>query len=65
MEEIVSNIIQNSVGGMVAGAVTTIGGYAGEAVNGIGNVIESAGSQVGQGNSDFVVLLRPRGSSQF
>jgi hypothetical protein len=56
MEEIVSDIIRNSVGGMVAGAVTTIGGYAGDAVSGIGNLIESAGHQVGQGNSDFAIL---------
>ena len=48
-----SDIIQNSVDGMVAGAVTTIGGYAGDAVSGIGNMVESAGRQVGQGNSDF------------
>jgi len=52
----VSNIIQNSVNGMVAGAVTTIGGYAGDAVGGVGNMIESAGHQVGQGNSDLAVL---------
>ena len=60
MEEIVSNIIHNSVDGMVAGAVTTIGAYAGEAVGGIGNMIESKGRQVGQGNSDIVVLARTR-----
>jgi len=34
---------------MVAGAVTTIGGYAGDAVGGIGNMIESAGRSVGDG----------------
>jgi hypothetical protein len=56
MQGIVSNIIQNSVNGMVAGAVTTIGGYAGDAVGGVGNMIESAGHQVGQGNSDLAVL---------
>lgn len=49
MSGIISNIIQNSVGGMVAGAVTTIGGYAGDAVGGIGNMIESAGRSVGEG----------------
>lgn len=56
MEEIVSNIIQNSVSGMVAGAVTTVGGYAGEAVGGVGTMIESAGRQVGQGNSNVAPL---------
>jgi len=56
MAGIVSDIIQNSVDGMVAGAVTTIGGYAGDAVSGIGNVIESTGRQVGEGKSDFAVL---------
>jgi hypothetical protein len=49
MAQIIQNIIQNSIGGMVTGAVTTIGGYAGDAVGGIGNMIESAGRSVGDG----------------
>jgi len=47
MAGIVSNIIQNSIGGFVAGAVTTVGGYAGDAVGGVGNLIEGAGARVG------------------
>ncbi|TID20144.1 Clavaminate synthase-like protein [Venturia nashicola] len=49
MAGIVSNIIQNSIGGFVTGAVTTAGGYAGSAVTGVGNLIESSGRAVGQG----------------
>ncbi|KAF2427185.1 hypothetical protein EJ08DRAFT_736249 [Tothia fuscella] len=47
MAGIVSNIIQNSIGGFVSGAVTTAGGYAGDAVGGLGNLIEGAGASVG------------------
>lgn len=49
MAGIVSNIIQNSIGGFVTGAVTTVGGYAGSAVTGVGNLIESSGRAVGEG----------------
>lgn len=49
MAGIVSNIIQNSLGGFVTGAVTTIGGYAGSAVTGVGNLIENSGRAVGDG----------------
>jgi hypothetical protein len=49
MAGIVSNIIQNSLGGFVAGAVTTVGGYAGSAVTGVGNLIENSGRAVGDG----------------
>ena len=47
MAGIVSNIIQNSLSGFVTGAVTTVGGYAGDAVGGIGNLIENGGRAVG------------------
>jgi hypothetical protein len=49
MAEIVTNIIQNSLSGLVAGAVTTVGGYAGDAVSGVGNLIEQKGRTVGDG----------------
>jgi hypothetical protein len=49
MAAIVTNIIQNSLSGFVAGAVTTVGGYAGDAVSGVGNLIESKGQAVGDG----------------
>jgi hypothetical protein len=49
MTQIVTNIIQNSLAGFVGGAVTTAGGYAGSAVNGVGNLIESSGKAVGDG----------------
>jgi hypothetical protein len=52
MAGIVSNIIQNSLSGFVTGAVTTVGGYAGDAVGGIGNLIENGGRAVG--NSQFL-----------
>ncbi|QDS76822.1 hypothetical protein FKW77_002830 [Venturia effusa] len=48
MAGIVSNIIQNSIGGFVTGAVTTVGEYAGSAVSGVGNLIESSGRAVGE-----------------
>lgn len=49
MAGIVSNIIQNSLSGMVAGAVTTVGGYAGDAIGSVGNMVEYAGCSVGEG----------------
>jgi hypothetical protein len=49
MTEFVTNIVQNSLSGFVAGAVTTVGGYAGDAVSGIGNLIEQKGQAVGDG----------------
>jgi hypothetical protein len=55
MAGIVSNIIQNSVGGFVTGAVTTVGGYAGDAVGGIGNLIEGAGAAVGNRESPLTL----------
>jgi hypothetical protein len=51
MAGIVTNIIQNSLSGFVAGAVTTVGGYAGDAVGGVGNLIERGGQSVGDGIS--------------
>jgi len=49
MAGFVTGIIQNSLSGFVSGAITTAGGYAGDAVGGIGNLIEGAGSAVGNG----------------
>jgi hypothetical protein len=49
MAAFVGQIIQNSLSGFVAGAVTTVGGYAGNAVAGVGNLIEQKGQQVGDG----------------
>jgi hypothetical protein len=49
MTQIVTNIIQNSLSGFVAGAVTTVGEYAGDAVSGIGNLIDQKGKGVGDG----------------
>jgi hypothetical protein len=60
MAGIVQNIISNSLSGFVSGAVTTIGGYAGDAVGSVGNMIERGGQQVG--NGEFVLcpsLLLP------
>lgn len=51
MTQIVTNIIQNSLAGFVGGAVTTAGGYAGSAVNGVGNLIENSGKAVGDGRN--------------
>jgi len=49
MAAFVGEIIQNSLSGFVAGAVTTVGGYAGDAVGGVGDLIEAKGQQVGDG----------------
>jgi hypothetical protein len=49
MTEFVTNIIQNSLSGFVAGAVTTVGDYAGSAVAGVGNLIDARGQAVGDG----------------
>ena len=49
MAGFITDMIQNSLSGMVSGAVTTAGGYAGSAVNGIGNLIEGGGRAVGDG----------------
>jgi hypothetical protein len=51
MAGIVTNIIQNSLSGFVNGAVSTAGGYAGSAVNGLGSLIENAGDAVGNGST--------------
>ena len=51
MAQIISNIIQNSLSGMVAGAVTTAGNYAGDAVSGVGNMIEAKGHSIGNGKN--------------
>ena len=56
MTQIVSNIIQNSLSGFVAGAVTTVGGYAGDAVTGVGNFIEGKGIAIGTGELCFHYL---------
>jgi hypothetical protein len=56
MAEIVSNIIQNSLSGFVSGAVTTAGGYAGSAVNGVGGLIEGAGHSVGNGSNSYTLM---------
>ena len=57
MTQIVTNIIQNSLSGFVAGAVTTVGGYAGDAVSGVGNLIDQKGRSVGDGECQFVPFL--------
>jgi hypothetical protein len=49
MTQIVSNIIQNSLSGFVAGAVTTVGGYTGDAIAALGNFVEQKGDAVGDG----------------
>ena len=49
MTQIVSNIIQNSLSGFVAGAASTVGEYAGGAIAGLGNFIEQKGDAVGDG----------------
>lgn len=49
MTQIVSNIIQKSFEGFVAGAVSTVGGYAGDAIAGLGNLVESTGDSIGNG----------------
>ena len=49
MTEFVSNVIQNSLSGFVAGAITTVGDYAGTAVAGVGNLIDERGQAVGDG----------------
>ena len=56
MTGIVTNIIQNSLSGFVTGAVTTVGGYAGAAVNGVGNLIESSGQAVGNGGFSYYLI---------
>ena len=57
MTQIVSNIIQNSLSGFVAGAVTTVGGYAGDAIAGLGNFVERKGDDIG--DSTVIPFLIP------
>ncbi|KAF2397283.1 hypothetical protein EJ06DRAFT_584748 [Trichodelitschia bisporula] len=47
MAGIVTNIITNSLSGLAAGAITTAGGYAGDAVNAVGDAIEAKGRAYG------------------
>jgi hypothetical protein len=47
MTQFVSNIIQNSLSGFVEGAVKTAGGYAGDAISGLGNFVERQGDAFG------------------
>jgi hypothetical protein len=54
MAEFVTNIIHNSLSGFVSGAVTTVGGYAGDAVAGLGNMVENGGKALGDGMSDCI-----------
>jgi hypothetical protein len=49
MTEFVTNIIQNSLSGFVAGAVKTVGDYSGSVVSGVGNLIDERGQSVGDG----------------
>jgi len=49
MAAFVGEIIQNSLSGFVSGAVGTVGGYAGDAICGVGDLIEAKGQQVGDG----------------
>jgi len=49
MTQFVTNIIQNSLSGFVSGAVSTAGGYAGDAIAGLGNFVEKAGDAAGNG----------------
>jgi hypothetical protein len=49
MTEFVTNVIQNSLSGFVAGALTTVGSYVGDAASGIGNLIDQRGQAVGDG----------------
>ena len=55
MASFIQDIVVNSLSGFVNGAVTTAGGYAGSAVNGLGTIIENAGEAVGNG-STFLYL---------
>jgi len=49
MTQFVTNIIQNSLSGFVDGAVKTAGGYAGDAIVGVGNFVERQGNAIGNG----------------
>jgi len=49
MAQIVTNIIQNSLSGLLGGVVQTAGGYAGDAIAGIGDFVESTGQAAGNG----------------
>jgi hypothetical protein len=57
MAQIVTNLIQHSLSGFVAGAVTTVGGYAGDAVSGVGNLIDQKGRSVGDGKCQSICFL--------
>jgi hypothetical protein len=50
MAQFVNNIIQSSLSGFVSGAVTTAGGYVGDAISSAGDLIERKGQTVGEGN---------------
>jgi hypothetical protein len=56
MTQIVSNIIQNTLSGFVSGAVTTLGGYAGDAISSVGDFVEQKGDALGKGEC---LKLRP------
>ena len=47
----VTDTVTNSLSGLASGAISTTGGYAGTAVNGLGNLIEGAGEKVGNGSA--------------
>jgi hypothetical protein len=49
MTQIVSNIIQNTLSGFVSGAVTALGGYAGDAISSVGDFVEQKGDALGNG----------------
>jgi hypothetical protein len=49
MTQFVGNIIQNSLAGFVSGAVTTAGGYAGDAIASAADLIEKKGQVLGDG----------------
>jgi hypothetical protein len=49
MTQFVSNIIQSSLAGFVSGAVTTAGGYVGDAMNSAADVLEKKGQALGDG----------------
>jgi hypothetical protein len=58
MTEFVTNVIQNSLSGFVAGAITTVGDYAGTAVAGVGNLIDERGQAVGDGKPYDLIRLK-------
>ena len=57
MTGFITNYIQNTAMGMLSSGITAAGNVAGNAVGGVGTMIQSSGQAVGTGMSPIILIL--------